>query len=144
MIEGSNGIVIIDTGIDVEIAKQVREEFRGITSKPVKAIIFTHGHGDHTGGAIAFKDSKDVAVWARHDYGQEANFAKSDGLTIQRKRGARQGGFLLLPEQRINNGVAQAYWPKTEGSAFDASNGVNPTHWLTTNRQTISCGISVF
>ena len=33
----------------------------------------------------------------------------SAGLTIQNERGARQGGFKLPPEQRINNGVAKAY-----------------------------------
>ncbi|XPF93285.1 alkyl sulfatase dimerization domain-containing protein [Colwellia sp. RE-S-Sl-9] len=138
MIEGADGIIIIDTGIDANIGQQVREKFREITVKPVKGIIFTHGHGDHTGGAIAFKDNTDVAVWAHHGYGHEASFAHKAGLTIQQKRGARQGGFLLLPEQRINNGVAQAYWPKRKGGAFDAASDTYPTDWLRDNRQTIS------
>lgn len=128
MIIGDDGIVIIDTGISPEESKKVRQLFATITPKPVKAIIFTHGHGDHTTGAIAFKDNDDVQVWAREGFGHEGNFANEAGLTIQRKRGAAQGGFLLSPDERINNGIAKAYWPSKGGDAFAADIKVKVTN----------------
>src|SRR5271154_4157526 len=48
MIEGSDGIIIVDTLSSVEAARQVREEFRKITQKPIVAVIYTHFHPDHT------------------------------------------------------------------------------------------------
>ena len=70
----------------------------------------THGHGDHTVGLSVFAAAgEDVRIWAREDFNQESRNLANAGLAIQRVRGARQGGFLLDPDQRINNGIAQAY-----------------------------------
>lgn len=54
MIEGDRGIIIVDTLGTYEKAKEVMQEFRKITDKPVKAIIYTHGHLDHVQGTKAF------------------------------------------------------------------------------------------
>jgi len=54
MIEGDKGIIIVDTLSTYESAKRVLTEFRKITDKPVKAIIYTHGHLDHVHGTKAF------------------------------------------------------------------------------------------
>lgn len=51
MIEGTDGIIIVDTLESVENAREVMEIFREITDKPVKAIVYTHNHYDHTMGA---------------------------------------------------------------------------------------------
>ncbi len=56
MIEGDDGIIIVDTTSTVEAAQLVIDEFRKITDKPVTAIIYTHGHLDHVNGAQAFVD----------------------------------------------------------------------------------------
>jgi len=126
MIVGERGLVIIDTGIDVSLGKEIRDDFRAITDKEVKAIIFTHSHGDHTTGAAAFMDSPEVQVWARKGFGIEGRFASEAGLKIQKRRGAKQGGFLLPPEQRINNGVARAYYPSRGGEVFGAGKVIPP------------------
>jgi uncharacterized sulfatase len=135
MIVGSDGIVIIDTGMDAVSAERVMADFRKITDKPVKAVIFTHGHGDHTGGAGVFAAAGNPQIWARSNFGSEGRAMKQAGLTIQNVRGARQGGFKLPPEKRINNGVARAYWPKRGGSVFHASERVAPTHTFTEPRK---------
>jgi len=54
MIEGDDGVIIVDTMATVEEAAEVLAEFRKITPKPVKAIIYTHSHPDHVFGAEAF------------------------------------------------------------------------------------------
>ena len=55
MIVGADGIVIVDTGLTPAHAGRILAEFRKITAKPVKAIIYTHGHADHTDGASVFR-----------------------------------------------------------------------------------------
>ena len=66
MIEGDEGIIIVDTLSTYEAAKKVLVEFRKITDKPVKAIIYTHGHLDHVQGTKAFLEegTGDVPIFA--------------------------------------------------------------------------------
>ncbi|MEM7373359.1 MAG: alkyl/aryl-sulfatase [Bacteroidota bacterium] len=140
MVIGKDSLLIIDTGMIPRLVKEVWAEFRKITNKPVKAIIFTHGHGDHTRGASVFKGEDDVQIWARGNYGHETQVAAHAGL-VNRKRPFSQGGFLLPPELRINNGIAIAVYPTPDGKPmkppkagaagpartnFDA--GIVPTH----------------
>jgi len=54
MIEGDKGIIIIDTLSTYESAKNVISEFRKITDKPVKAIIYTSDNLEFVGGTKAF------------------------------------------------------------------------------------------
>ena len=50
MIEGQDGIIIVDPAETIEMMEAVMKQFRSITDKPVKAVIVTHNHGDHWGG----------------------------------------------------------------------------------------------
>lgn len=49
------GIVVIDTGVP-PVAALVKEEIIKNTGKPIKYLIYSHGHGDHVSGAIAYVD----------------------------------------------------------------------------------------
>jgi len=137
MIVGDEGIIIVDTGMDTTSAEKVLGEFRKITHKPVEGIILTHGHGDHTGGIPVFAREGSPPIWARHNFGRESKRLKSVGLTINVARGARQGGFKLPPDKRINNGIARAYYPKRGGEVFGASGKIKPTHLFTGARRKI-------
>ena len=138
MIVGSQGIVIIDTGIDVATSKEIRKDFRRLVDKPVKAIILTHGHPDHILGASAFVDTPDVQIWARKGFQHEQRTLEQAGIVIQRRRGVRQAGFALSAEQRINNGIAQAYWPKRKGGVFAGDHQITPTHLVEGRREKLS------
>ncbi|OCH23489.1 alkyl sulfatase dimerization domain-containing protein [Aliivibrio sp. 1S128] len=61
MIEGDDGIIIVDPGESVQMAESVREQFRKITDKPVKAIIYSHNHIDHISGVRAWTTDEKVA-----------------------------------------------------------------------------------
>jgi len=61
MIEGDDGIIIVDPGESVQMAEVVREQFRQITDKPVKAIIYSHNHIDHISGVRAWATDEQVA-----------------------------------------------------------------------------------
>lgn len=106
MIIGKDGLIIIDPGQVPQAALKVREEFRKITDKPVKAIIYTHGHSDHTNGAISFYDrDQDIQVWARANFDSEARHNQHRGLSGG-VRPVDAQGFSLLPEQKISVGIA--------------------------------------
>jgi len=69
MIEGDDGIIIVDTLSTYESAKKVITEFRKITDKPVKAIIYTHGHLDHVHGTGAFlEEGEDIEIYAHESH----------------------------------------------------------------------------
>jgi alkyl sulfatase BDS1-like metallo-beta-lactamase superfamily hydrolase len=140
MIVGDSGVIFIDTGMAPPHAAQALADFRQITDLPVVAIIYTHGHGDHTGGAGVLAQGATPQVWAREGFGSEGDAFASAGLTIQNVRGDRQGGFRLPPEQRINNGIALAFAPPRApagGSVFSGNQSLAPTHSFSGERQTL-------
>jgi alkyl sulfatase BDS1-like metallo-beta-lactamase superfamily hydrolase len=60
MIEGDDGLIIVDVGESTLQSEQVMAEFRRISDKPVKAIIYTHHHPDHINGTAAFVTAEQV------------------------------------------------------------------------------------
>ena len=122
MIVGDDGIVIVDTGMFPAHAQAVLEEFRKITELPVAAIVLTHGHGDHTGGTAVFlkagKSGTSPPIYACAPFNTEGSHFTSGGIKINALRGARQGGFRLPPEKRINNGIAPAVYPPKDRNIF--------------------------
>src|SRR5215467_13815309 len=46
---GEDGIVIVDDEF-LPLADKIEAALKGITDKPVKFVLNTHWHGDHTGG----------------------------------------------------------------------------------------------
>jgi len=141
MIVGTDGVVIVDTGMTAQHAEEVLKEFRKITDLPVKGIIYTHGHGDHTGGSRPFSGEADSPppIFARVPFNSEGRMFNGGGIKINKLRGARQGGFLLPAEKRINNGVAPAATPPKEGNIFIGS-PLPPTETFRTGRKKISVG----
>ncbi len=137
MIVGSDGVVIVDTGMDVVQARPVVEAFRRITDKPVKAIVYTHGHGDHTGGAAEFIGANSPQIWARDNFGSEDRPLSAAGLTVQQVRGARQGGFTLSDDQRINNGIAPAMRPSRADPFGNGSDDTAPNRTFGSGRQVV-------
>jgi len=54
LIVGDGGTIVVDTTSTLGDAQAVRAEFAKISTAPVRAIIYTHSHPDHTGGATVF------------------------------------------------------------------------------------------
>jgi alkyl sulfatase BDS1-like metallo-beta-lactamase superfamily hydrolase len=140
MIGGNGGIVIVDAGMFPTHAEAALADFRKITKLPIAGIILTHGHGDHTGGVSVFvgagqNDGK-VPIYAREPFNTEAVAFNAAGITINRLRGARQGGFQLPPEKRINNGIAPAVYPPKNKNVF-AGGPIMPTETFSSGRKKI-------
>lgn len=65
ILRGPAGAVIIDTGYAEDAGSLAAAiEARGVTPSEVKAVIVTHGHADHAGGARAIADRFGAPVWA--------------------------------------------------------------------------------
>jgi alkyl sulfatase BDS1-like metallo-beta-lactamase superfamily hydrolase len=104
MIDGSDGVIIVDTMTTVEEGRAVLEAFRTVSEKPVKAVIYTHNHADHVFGAAAFMaDHPQV-------YGQEKTLPLvlrivSEMRPIVGSRSTRMFGNLLAPADVVNDGI---------------------------------------
>lgn len=106
MIVGDGGVVIVDPGQMPSAAAKVRAAFEKISPLPVRAIIYTHGHGDHTNGAPAFYEpDRGIQVWARDNFGSEINTLQRKGLAGGMRPSNTQG-FDLPLEQRLGIGIA--------------------------------------
>ncbi len=112
MIVGSDGIIIVDTMESVDAAKGALAEFRKITDKPVKAIIYTHNHTDHTMGVKAFTTEEDVKAGKVAIYAHETmmNTVISNASVIAPILGLRSAytfGVMLEvgPEGKIHQGL---------------------------------------
>ena len=113
MIIGDDGLVIVDTGLDTISAQKILTDMRKISDLPIQAIIFTHGHGDHTGGLPVFAADGSPEIWARHNLGDENHAFEHAGLEINNTRGARQGGFLLPPRKADQQRRGKGLLPET-------------------------------
>ncbi len=108
LIEGADGLIIVDTLASVAAARAVKPEFDRISTKPLKAIIYTHHHIDHVGGASVFAAGQSPEIYAHRSLLPE-NRAPNVG------RGGRDGGNQFgsaLPEAlKINDGIGPRLVP---------------------------------
>ena len=105
LIEGEDGLIIVDTMESAEAARPVKAAFDEISSKPVKAIIYTHNHADHVFGAgvLAGKDQPDVYSHASTIYYLERVVNVIRPIIF--RRAMRQFGTMLPEGGVINAGI---------------------------------------
>ncbi len=107
LLEGSDGVIIVDVMETLESAQTVAAEFRKITTKPVKAFIYTHSHPDHIGGAPAYliPGQAPPPVYAQADVARNMDKISSVLQPIITKRGFRMYGTHLPHEEMVNVGI---------------------------------------
>ena len=106
MIEGDDGVIIVDTMESMEAARRVAKRFREITDKPVKALIYTHSHPDHILGAGAFVEPGDaVRIFAHDTLEQGADKIFSVLQPIITRRSMHMYGNFLQKKERTNVGI---------------------------------------
>ena len=116
LIVGSDGVIIVDTTESTAAAQAIFAEFRKITDKPVKAIIYTHNHTDHTMGTKAFTNEEDVRADKVQIYAHETmmNTVINNASVVAPILGIRSSysfGILIErgPEGWVNQGIGPAY-----------------------------------
>lgn len=100
---GDTSVILVDA-LDSDVrAKRVIQEIQKVTTKPIKTIIYTHGHPDHQGGAGAFKDTvTEIIAFAP----AKTVLKHYDRMTtILNKRGSFQHGYGLSDEEAICQGI---------------------------------------
>ncbi len=95
LIEGDEGVIIVDVSGSVERGREVREAFREITDKPIKALIYTHNHGDHVFGGPGFVPDGDVDVYAHETTNYYINRVTNVTAEAIGPRSTRMIGALL-------------------------------------------------
>jgi len=106
MIEGDDGVIIVDTMTTMEEAAEVLVEFRKITPKPVKAIIYTHSHPDHVFGAEAFvAEAGRPEIYAHETTENHVRRLFTEIGPIIGSRSLRMYGNFLAPGQVLNVGI---------------------------------------
>jgi len=65
-IVGSNGVVVVDTFVSVAAARDLLAEIRKVTNLPIRFVINTHYHLDHTGGNAVFAEAGATIVAQRN------------------------------------------------------------------------------
>lgn len=123
MIEAPEGLIIVDTGESVSESRKIMAEFRKVTDKPVKAIVYTHFHPDHINGVQAFVTPEQVASGEVQIYAHDTLLANvvAQGALVGPILGVRSGysfgSFLNEADQRdMNAGIGPLVKP--EASTF--------------------------
>jgi glyoxylase-like metal-dependent hydrolase (beta-lactamase superfamily II) len=63
---GSNGVLVVDTFEGAEPAKELLAEIRKVTNLPIRFVVNTHYHLDHTGGNAVFAEAGATIVAQRN------------------------------------------------------------------------------
>jgi alkyl sulfatase BDS1-like metallo-beta-lactamase superfamily hydrolase len=99
MIEGKDGIIIIDTGDGMEEAQEHLEAFRKITDKPVSAIIYTHWH--YTMGTRVYVpegQEESIEIWSHELVDDNLSSNQAELLLTSTKKALTQFAMFLPPE----------------------------------------------
>ena len=105
MIETENNLVIVDTLGSVERAEELYEDFREISEKPIVAIVYTHNHLDHLGGATVFFDKDNTEIYAQENIIYNLDNIATTIRPIIFQRSARQFGIPLPKEEIVHQGI---------------------------------------
>ena len=103
IVEGDTSLILVDTLDSDARAARLKDELSRLTDKPVKTIIFTHGHPDHRGGCGAFRDTvEEIIAFAP----KKAVLKGTERINpILNKRTFRQFGYGLTDEELITQGL---------------------------------------
>jgi len=93
------GNVIVDPAMSPEAARTIKNNLLSSAPPgPIKAIIYTHSHIDHTGGASVWEE-KDMQIWATASFREHFFKQYSLFLPAEMRRARRQFGYHVSEEE---------------------------------------------
>ena len=138
LIEGKDGLIIVDTMESVENAGMVFDEFKKISDKPVRAIIYTHNHGDHVFGAKAMSIQGDLPdIYAHETLHSYVQRLVNKMLPVIGTRSMRMFGNYLDEMGLVNAGIG----PFLGINDRTSSGSLTPTQTFSDTKEIIVAGL---
>jgi alkyl sulfatase BDS1-like metallo-beta-lactamase superfamily hydrolase len=128
MIVGESGAIIVDTASNVDEARAVKAEFARLSDAPLRAIIYTHSHPDHTGGASVFAGGERPEI-----YSHQLFVDRVPDLGRAGRDGGDQFGSTLPDALYINGGTGTEFG-RPSGPAAMQTGPLPPTTTFTGDR----------
>ncbi len=129
LVQGKDGVIIIDTATDPVDAREIKAAFSRVSRGPVRAIIYTHSHPDHTGGARVFAGGDNPPIWSSQRF-----LTAVPDIGRANRDGGDQFGIALPDTQFINAGVQLQFGRKTKPTR---EGYLPPTRTFTDDRQSL-------
>ena len=125
-IVAEEGVLLFDTGASREIGESIKKVIAGVSSKPVRWIVNSHGHGDHWLGNVAFKNTVE-SIYASE---QVASAIVADGQAwvdrFNRMTDGVTGNTIVLPPNRLINEPTEIRLGNTRALLFLSGNSHSP------------------
>jgi alkyl sulfatase BDS1-like metallo-beta-lactamase superfamily hydrolase len=139
MIEGDDGIIIVDTMESVQQGEEVLAAFRQFSAKPVKAIIYTHNHTDHVFGSAAFGRPGEVEIYAHETTQYYINRLINVVRPIINLRSMRMFGNYLADDELVNDGIGAFLGIDSESRLF----AMSPTRTFSDELKLTIAGVDI-
>jgi alkyl sulfatase BDS1-like metallo-beta-lactamase superfamily hydrolase len=104
LIRGDSGSIIVDTASNPAEAREAKAAFGALLDAPVRAIVYTHGHPDHTGGAVVFAGNDNPEI-----YSHQLLVEGAPDIARGMRDGGDQFGMTLPDPLYINAGTQLQY-----------------------------------
>ena len=120
-IEGDDGVIAIDTGWFPDATARALAQLRQTTQKPVVAIIYTHVHHDHYGGAVALTQEnpgqKLPVIYGPKGWPEMVEYTSSVLFPMIQQRAYSQFGMILPRGESGTVGAGIGKVPTAKGAA---------------------------
>jgi glyoxylase-like metal-dependent hydrolase (beta-lactamase superfamily II) len=102
VVAGGEGLLVIDTRAGPGQARELKDDIRRLSSQPVRFVVNTHHHWDHTFGNQEFRDSP---IWGHRRCAEQlvtnGPAMKAFVGSIAQEMGERVGAVEIVPPDRL-------------------------------------------
>lgn len=148
LIEGTNGLIVIDPGESIPAAQTVKAAFNAqldniFDKKPVKAIIYTHGHDCHINGASVFADEHTEII--AHESLMANLFDEWYGQLYPSRveGGIKMSGLLFQDDPALDNDGWYAGYVLAGPQVIGPSGFLPPTKTVKDELKTVIAGVEI-